>query len=357
MKRVLNYILLPSLIFIIVACKKNSPTESNLTDSVKYHSVSGTVFDVINNDDSHDVKMSVPIILDGDTTVSNAEGKFTFNKVLEGNHIIKISLQNYEPYSKTISVTKDTTVAIYLISLIKYYSVSGIVFDVISSDYSPGIKKDAPIYIDNNSTISGSDGRFIFNKISEGSHTVIVTLPNYEPFSRTITVLSDTNLSIYLYGKKEDFFPIKENSFIKFNYSSSSSDGVSSVSDSGDATWSISTSKQVDDSKVYEVVESIIYTRKIYGPIYSEKLDTSSTFFTISINNSDVVSFKSSVLNGVSFNRYLDPRQEQGGVIIKNYNNPGPLISTINISLKKNVGLYKIVQFGNRWGKTYELIQ
>ncbi len=238
---------------------------------------------------------------------------------------------------------------------INYYSVSGTVFDVVSSDYSPGLKKDAPVYIDNDSTISGSDGRFLFNKISEGSHTISVTLPNYDPFSRTINISKDTTIAIYLYGKKEDYFPIEGNSLIKFKYSSSSSNGISSVSDNGEAVWTINPPKQVDDSKVYEVVETIIYTRKIYSPIYSEMLDTSSTSFTITVNNSNVVSFNSSVLDGVSFNRYLDPRQEQDGVIVKSYNNPGSLISTVNVSLKKDIGLYKIVQFGNRWSKKYEL--
>ncbi len=240
--------------------------------------------------------------------------------------------------------------------LIKYYSVSGIVLDVVNSDYSPVVKKGAPIYIDKDSAISGNDGTFMFNKISGGNHTVSVTLPYYEPFSKTISVAKDTSITIYLDGIKDNYFPIEENSKKIYNYFSSYGGGYPGQ-DSGRTTWTISTAKLVGNSKVYDVFEKIIFTHKTFAPLYSERVDSSSTNFTISESNTNIISFKSSVLDGVSFNRNLDPRQEQNGVIVKSYNNPGSLISTVNISLKKNIGLTKIVQFGNGWSKTYELIQ
>lgn len=94
----------------------------------------------------------------------------------------------------------------------KYYSVSGIVYDVVSSDYSPGVKKGATIYIDKDSTISNSEGKFVFDKISKGDHTISITIANYEPFSETIYVSKDTSISIYLNGIKANYFPIEENS-------------------------------------------------------------------------------------------------------------------------------------------------
>lgn len=119
----------------------------------------------------------------------------------------------------------------------------------------------------------------------------------------------------------------------------------------GESLWKINSSKLVGNSKVYEVNETIIFTRKIYSPIYSEGLDTLINTFTISENSSNVISFKSSILDGVSFERYRSIILGEIGTVVINGN------SDLVISLKRSVGLYKIVQSGNRWAKTYELIQ
>lgn len=236
------------------------------------------------------------------------------------------------------------------------FNVTGVVFDVISKDYSPGVKKDAIIYLDNISTVSDNEGKFEFSKVSPGGHTIKITLANYEPYSNTISVLKDTSISIYLYGIKDNYFPINENTTKTYNYFSSYGGGYPGQ-DSGRATWTIASSKQVGDSKVYDVIEKIIFRHKTFSPLYSERVDSTTSSFSISENKANVISFKSSVLDGVSFNKYFDSRAEQGGVITLHYNNPGSLISSVNISLKKDVGLTKIVQSGNGWGKTYELIK
>lgn len=233
-----------------------------------------------------------------------------------------------------------------------HYSISGIVYDVASSDYSPGVKQGAVIYLDKDSTLSSTDGKFIFSNIGKGEHAISVSLPLYESYSQKITVQRDTNIAIYLYRKKEDYFPIKDSAQIKYKYNSSSSSIVYSIADIGEATWDI---KRITNSTNYKVEETKIYKRIVYTPLNSETLDTSFNSFTITADGS-TVSFKSGILDGVSFSRYNDVRL--GEVITKTYNTPGSLISTINIVLKKNVGLTKIFQFGasGRWSTTYELI-
>lgn len=238
------------------------------------------------------------------------------------------------------------------------YSISGIVYDVVSSDYSPGVKKGkgAVIYLDKDSTFSDEEGKFTFNKVTKGDHTISITLPNYEPYSKTISVLRDTSIAIYLYGIIGDYFPIQENFYKKFKYYNGVSTLVYSWTDQGEAVWVISSIKQESNSKLYEVTETIIFTHKVTAPLNSETVDTTISTFYINESSSNIISFKSSVLDGVSFSRYNDMRL--GEVITKTFTNPGSLISTINIYLKKNVGLTKIVQFGSggRWSKTYELI-
>jgi hypothetical protein len=334
---------------LIVKCNDDAIFPPDPPTSTTYYSVSGIVFD------DTLAKKDVPIFIDSDSTISSEDGTFTFNRISAGDHIISISEPGYETFSMTISIPKDTNIVILLSSLTTYYSVSGIVFDVVSSDYSPAVKRGATIYIDNDSTISGDDGKFVFDKISGGNHTLSVTLPNYEPFFQTISVMKDTNIRIFLFGIKEDYFPIQENSLIRFKYSHSSNNLVTWIEDNGEAFWEIGESITSDNLKIYNVKETLIFTRTDnYG---GSSVDTLYTDFQINENNSNHIAVKLGVLDGVSFDRYLDPRQEQGGVIVKSYNNPGSLISTITISLKKNVGLLKILQLGNRWSKTYELIE
>jgi hypothetical protein len=235
----------------------------------------------------------------------------------------------------------------------KYYSVSGIVFDVVSDEYSPGVKKNAPIFIDNDSTISGDDGKFTFNKISEGNHTISISLPEYEPFSKTITIPNDTIITIYIYGVKSDYFPIHENNQILFNYRFSSTNLVTTIVDEGTALWNVNSVNIVNIDTIYNLQETLIYVRTTNG-VPSTQQDTIISSFQIIEDSSKKITINSSFLNLITFSRYMDPRQEQGGLIYKSYNTGS---STINISLKKNVGFIKINQTGNRWGKTYERTQ
>lgn len=252
-----------------------------------------------------------------------------------------------------VAVTcKDSPTESNRVNQVPSYSISGIVYDVVSNDYSPGVKKGAVIYFDKDSTFSDEEGKFIFNKISKGDHLISISLPLYEVYSRKISVQKDTNITIYLYGKKEDYFPLKDSSRIKYKYHSSSSSIVYSIEDIGEAEWNI---RKVINSTNYKVDETIIYKHIFHSPLYSETLDTLINSFTMTADGS-TISFRSSILDGVSFSRYNDVRQ--GEVITKTFTNPGSVISTINIYLKKNVGLTKIFQFGSggRWSKTYELI-
>ncbi len=235
----------------------------------------------------------------------------------------------------------------------KYYSVSGIVFDVVSNDYSPGLKKGAPIYLNNDSTTSGTDGRFLFNKVSKGNHIIKVTLTNYEPFSTSILVSKDTSIAIYLYGKKEDYFPIQENSQKKFKYYDYWTNLISSSTSKGEAIWDIYTPQMSGSTKIYSAKETLIFTNTFNGSGGTTvKLDTVITPFEIRQDQFNNINITLSIINGFSFNRYQ--RITLGEIITLTQNGA----TMRGVSLKKNVGLYKIQTFGDRGiNTTYELIE
>lgn len=140
-------------------------------------------------------------------------------------------------------------------------------FDVLNTDYSPVLKKWIKIYLDKDSTISGDDGKFIFNHITKGNHSITITLPNYEPFVKDIDVANDTSVVIYIYGIKDNYFPIQASSQKKFKYFSSYGGGYPGK-DSGAATWLLSTAKQAGNSIVYEVNEKIIFIHKTFSALF-----------------------------------------------------------------------------------------
>lgn len=233
---------------------------------------------------------------------------------------------------------------------IKYYSVTGTIYNSIN-EQSPESPSGIPIVIDNDTAISKTEGKFTFDRISKGTHIISVSLPQYQLYTDTITVSKDTNIVIWLNGITEDYFPIHENYQKKYKYHSSIDQHMYAFVSNGEALWKVHSAKLEGGAQIYNVQETLIYTShkeptSVYGD--TTQTDTVITSFEIIENASHQVTIKSSMLNGVSFNRYLDPRE---GEIIKRF------YDTITISLKKNIGLYKSENNSYRTYISYELIE
>lgn len=217
----------------------------------------------------------------------------------------------------------------------KYHKVTGTVLDQVFPDVSPYYKEGVPVVLDNDTAVSGSNGEYIFNNVLEGNHTISVSIPDYEYYLDTISVWSDTIKNIVLYGIKADYFPtIQLNSQKRFKYSSSA--GFIGIYTSGEALWSFDSLKEENGNYIYSVKETLIdTTTSSWG---SPRIDTLITQFKIIENNSHKIIIELYPWEGINFNRYLDPRQGEGDIIkISMYG-----LLSITISLKKNVGLYKM---------------
>ena len=215
-----------------------------------------------------------------------------------------------------------------------YHTVSGTVLDQVYPDVSPFYKASVPVVLDNDTAISGSLGEYSFIKVPKGNHIISVSLPDYEYYQDTITVWSDTIKNIYLYGIKADYFPtIQVNSQKRFKYDSGG--GFGGGYSSGEALWSFDSLKEENGNQIYSVKETLIYTRtSSWG---SPQVDTAITLFKIIEDNFHRITIGLYPWDGINFNRYLDPRQGNGDII-----KISSLGYEISISLKKNVGLYKM---------------
>jgi len=230
-----------------------------------------------------------------------------------------------------------------------YYTISGTVLDHVD-DGSPYKKEGATINLDGDTSMSNADGEYHFENVPMGRHIISFSSPGYEYFADTINVNSDTVFDIHIYGLKEDYFPIQVNTQKRFEYHSGSGGGLFWVSDSGEATWEIYSLIQQGDDLIYYVWETLIYVRKTqFGETFPP--DTIVTNFKFIEDNSHVITIKNSTWNGMSFDRYLDPRR---GEIIMFGTIPGH-----SIYLKKNVGIWKLhyEEWQHLSGVTYQLIE
>jgi hypothetical protein len=233
-----------------------------------------------------------------------------------------------------------------------HHTVSGTIWDHVNNN-SPNRKVGAPVVIGNDTSVSNTEGEFNFSNVLEGKHIISVSLPNYEFYADTINVLMDTVIDIHLFGIKEDYFPIQVNTQKRFEYHSGSGGGLFWVSDSGEATWNIYSLMQQEDKLIYNVEEKLIYVRTTQiGGTYPP--DTVVTTFKFIEDESHVITIQSSIWDGISFNRYLDPRE--GNIIQYSFYRTH---SVCTIYLKRNVGLSKLREEDNLYlsGTTYELIE
>lgn len=237
----------------------------------------------------------------------------------------------------------------------EYYTVSGRVYEQIDPSSSPSVVREAPVVLDNDTAITNFYGEYTFDKVPEGSHILRILLPNYEPYLNTVTVLSDTSFWITLHYFKEDYFPpIELNSQKRFRYTYQAYNGIQFIYAEGEALWAFDSLKSENGNRTYFVKETLIDTLTINGG--NSQIDT---LITTLIINEDTLHFitmeslGSSIWNGISFWRYLDPRL---GEVIKF---PIGYVSWRYFWLKKNVGLCKVERNDNLHPsiEKYELIE
>jgi hypothetical protein len=242
-----------------------------------------------------------------------------------------------------------------------YYSVSGTVYCSINGR-SPEIQKGIEIFIEEEKTITDQNGRFMFEKISEGEHFISINSPTYQSYSQFISVAENMNVDVLLNRIKDDYFPIHVNSTKKYKYFYHTYSGIGDLEINGEAMWNVNSSRMDGDTIVYSVMETLFSTITSTGATSSHtQLDTLFSTFEIRENSSHQIKITSIpilpahyrsasyILNGASFNRYLDFSED--GIILLDSFWPDSVL------LKSNEGFYLIDQFRYHDHTRYELIE
>jgi hypothetical protein len=229
---------------------------------------------------------------------------------------------------------------------LKFYTLSGVVFDKIYWDSTPYVMDNAPVVLDGDRVYTNLKGEYSFTNVREGAHTISVIRGEDYIYKETIIVSSNTIYNINILGNKEDYFPIDSNYEKDFKYNAYNYGSNSFAK--GKATWKLGGSVIKDGKIIYTINENIIYESTIDN-WKTSKVDTSYSTFEFIEDSSNVITIKSlSYWNGDSFSRYNAPNQ--GEIISINYGDT-------KISLKRNVGIYRMEKQFSLWGFVYELIE
>ncbi|MBK8944077.1 MAG: hypothetical protein IPM32_02295 [Ignavibacteriae bacterium] len=232
-----------------------------------------------------------------------------------------------------------------------YYELSGFVYDKIYWDSTPNIRENAAVVLDRDTVYTNLEGKYVFPKVKEGVHTINLLLshPQYSPtiiFRNDINVKSNMTYNIELVKGKDDYFPINSEFEKIFNYITYNF--ASLYFRSGLAFWKLNNIQSFEDKIIYEVEEKLVYNFTTDNWLTSKK-DSSELTFQIVEDSSNLITLRNLSYWVVSFNRYNS--FIQGDTIkISKY---GQDIITI----KKDVGIYKLDYKSSSWGTKYSLIK
>lgn len=240
-----------------------------------------------------------------------------------------------------------------------FITVTGSLFNSINEQY-PVNPSGITIMLDELTTESAEKGKFIFNKVKKGRHVIKVNAQEYIPYYDTINFNRDTVIQVWLQGKTEDYFPIKENSQIKYKFHYRD-DGYDLLCD-GIATWYIYSLKIKNNYKIYTAKEVLVYNTNLDLDNWTDrgnKTDTLITDLEIREDEFNRISIQADhfkywqifmVTNNdcLSFNRYMDSRE--GDIIKRNYYG-------LEVFYKKWTGILKFGFFLDTYELSYELME
>lgn len=128
------------------------------------------------------------ILIGNQNATSGQTGLYSMTNLAIGTRTVIVTMAGYQNYMGTVLVLKGTTVP-FNIQLIPTFTgnTTGSVSGAITS-FSGTPLAGAAIFVDSNSTTSGSTGSFAISNLTSGSHSVTASLNGYLSYSGMVTV-------------------------------------------------------------------------------------------------------------------------------------------------------------------------
>jgi CarboxypepD_reg-like domain len=208
------------------------------------------------------------------------------------------------------------------------YTLQGIVIDSENNNPVNG----AIVTINGMEDSTGINGNFIFKNLSGGEYTLSINHPNYENYTNTIKVPTDSSLSISLSINYDDFLPLSIGE-LRYHYHYETSGFIvhySSTTINGNHTWNIFEVFKRNDTTIYGVQDGGIDTvTEIFEGFQGTYIDTVSSYFEIREDNRHQINIQKFIDND-TFPRYL--RSDTSEYV-------GFLLTGAYIELKRNTGM------------------
>lgn len=150
-------------------------------DPITYGTVTGVVVDA----ETSDVIAGATVALTGQNTTTDAQGRFTLERVTAGDFLLSASERRYETREENMTLAPAETLETRLaLDPITYGRLLGRVVDADTGAALAG----AEVKVGSDETRSGSDGSFEFERIAAGPLNVSASLAAYEAASASLTL-------------------------------------------------------------------------------------------------------------------------------------------------------------------------
>ena len=190
-----------------------------MTEVIEYRDISGHVYL-----DNSSIPVPDAVVVCGnvyDTTAT--DGSFHLPNILVDTHRLFVFKNHYVSYESRITLESDTTIDVFMASA----PLSGVVTHRVD-----GAIDNARIVIAEAATYSLSDGSYMLPAAPQGTHTIMITHPDYNTVTHRITVTASENrLDPILTQSICDTLPVVEDASI----CNSDLDGCLDCPDWGDA--------------------------------------------------------------------------------------------------------------------------
>ncbi|NOX26605.1 MAG: DUF1194 domain-containing protein [Gammaproteobacteria bacterium] len=161
----------------------------------------GTVFDPVADSALSGVSITLDTGAETQTLISGIDGDFSFGSIIAGPVTLSFTNPGFDPRSITIDVVDNTIIDLGQINLlpagfIETAGIVGSVVDIRTGQALQGVMVDLLLVSGNRGFVTGVNGLFEFEGITDTTATINFTFTDYEPVSRQISLLPGAILDI-----------------------------------------------------------------------------------------------------------------------------------------------------------------
>ena len=150
----------------------------------------GTVNVTVKDKDTSTAIESASVELNGKTNSTDADGKCSFSNVTYGDYDIKVTHDNYNEYTSTITVDSETVDV--PVELVPTEADVGTINVTVTDKTTGSAVENASVTIGTITNPTDSTGKCSFTNMAYGDYTITIIHDNYEDYTANISLASES---------------------------------------------------------------------------------------------------------------------------------------------------------------------